>query len=73
MNKDLKSGDPVRWATSQGETHGKVVKKQTTPSQIKGHKVAASKDDPQYVVRSDKTGAVAAHRPEALKKDRPSR
>jgi hypothetical protein len=68
MAKALKKGDKVAWATSQGETQGKVVRKQTTPTKIKGHKVAASKDDPQYIVRSDKTGKEAAHKPESLKK-----
>jgi hypothetical protein len=68
MAKDLKPGDKVAWNTSQGETRGTVVKKQTKATTIKGHKVAASKDDPQYVVRSDKSGEKAAHQPEALKK-----
>jgi hypothetical protein len=68
MAKGLKTGDKVSWDTSQGETHGVVEKKQTRETQIKGHKVAASKDDPQYIVRSDKSGKTAAHKPEALKK-----
>ncbi|MBU8536343.1 hypervirulence associated TUDOR domain-containing protein [Falsiroseomonas tokyonensis] len=67
-DKTLKPGDKVAWGTSQGETHGKVVRKQTSPTEIKGHKVAASKDDPQYIVESDKTGARAAHKPSALHK-----
>ena len=36
--------------------------------QINGHKVAASPENPEYVVRSDKSGAIAAHKPEALTK-----
>jgi hypothetical protein len=68
MAKDLKPGDKVAWNTSQGETRGEVVKRQTRPARIKGHKVEASEDEPQFVVRSDKTGAVAAHRPGALKR-----
>jgi hypothetical protein len=61
-------GDPVSWKSSQGEVKGKVVKKLVHPSKIKGHDVAASPENPEYLVRSDKTGAVAAHKPEALKK-----
>jgi plastocyanin len=68
MTKTLKAGDKVKWGTSQGETHGVVEKKQTAPTKIKGHKVAASKDDPQYIVKSDKSGAKAAHKPEELRK-----
>ena len=68
MAQSLKSGDKVKWNTSQGETRGKIVKKQTTPTKIKGHKVAASKDDPEYIVKSDKSGKIAAHKPTQLKK-----
>jgi plastocyanin len=68
MAKDLKPGDKVRWDTSQGETHGEVVRKQTSPTQIKGHRVAASKEDPQYIVKSAKSGKQAAHKPDELKK-----
>jgi hypothetical protein len=58
----------VEWNTSQGKTHGKVIKKQTSETHIKSHKVAASKDDPQYIVKSDKSGKKAAHKPGELKK-----
>jgi hypothetical protein len=68
MTKDLKKGDKVAWNTSQGETKGKVVRKQTSDTRIKRHEVKASEDDPQYIVESDKTGARAAHKPDALKK-----
>lgn len=68
MTENLKKGDKVEWQTSQGKTHGTVEKKQTSETHIKGHKVAATKDDPQYIVKSDKSGAEAAHKPEALKK-----
>ncbi len=68
MAKTLKPGDTVQWDHSQGTTTGKVVRKQTTPTQIKGHKVAASKSNPEYIVKSDKTGALAAHKPQELRK-----
>lgn len=64
---DLKKGDKVEWDSSGGHSVGKVVKKITTPTTIKGHKVAASKDNPEFIVKSDK-GGEAAHKPEALKK-----
>ena len=66
--KTFKPGDKVAWDTSQGETHGKVVKTQTTPTKIKTHKVAASKDNPQYIVESAKSGKRAAHKPDELRK-----
>ena len=64
---DLKAGDPVEWDSSGGHSKGKVVKKLTSPTQIKSHKVAASKDNPEYLVKSD-TGGEAAHKPASLKK-----
>ncbi|MBC8122355.1 MAG: DUF2945 domain-containing protein [Gemmatimonadaceae bacterium] len=68
MTDELNQGDRVEWSTSQGKTTGVVVKKLTSPINIKGHHVAASKDNPEYLVESDKTGAQAAHKPGALKK-----
>ena len=68
MAKELKPGDKVRWGTSQGETHGTVEKKVTGTTRVKGHVAKASKDEPQFQVKSDKTGAKAVHKPEELKK-----
>ena len=68
MTKELKKGDRVEWNSSGGKTEGEVVKKLTEPTEIKGHHVAASKDNPEYLVKSDKTGKEAAHKPESLKK-----
>ena len=64
---ELHKGDKVSWKSSGGTAHGTVEKKQVTETSIKGHKVAASKEDPQYIVRTD-DGAKAAHKPGALKK-----
>ena len=66
--KSLKPGEKVRWKASQGTITGTVVKKQTSKTKIKTHKVSASRASPEYIVRSDKTGAKAAHKPSALKK-----
>ena len=68
MTKNLKKGDPVEWKTPQGKTSGKVEKKLTSMTKIKGHEVKASKDNPEYLVKSDKSGAKAAHKPGSLKK-----
>ncbi len=68
MTKNLKAGDHVTWETSQGETSGKVVKKETSTTKVGGHIAKATKDDPQYRVKSDKSGKEAVHKPDALKK-----
>jgi uncharacterized protein YijF (DUF1287 family) len=68
MADDLKAGDRVSWKSHGGEAHGKVVRKQTSRTRIKGHEVAASKDDPQFIVETD-DGKRAAHKAEALTRD----
>jgi hypothetical protein len=64
---DLKKGDKVTWQSHGGTAHGKVEKKQTRDTHIKSHVVRASKDDPQFIVRSD-NGGKAAHKRAALHK-----
>jgi plastocyanin len=68
MPKTLKPGDKVTWDHSQGTTTGHVVRKITGPAKIKGHKVAATAENPEFIVKSDKTGALAAHKPGELRK-----
>ena len=67
MSKSLKAGDRVSWSSHGGKAHGKVVKTLTKSTHIKGHKVAASKDNPEYLVETDE-GKQAAHKAEALSK-----
>ncbi len=68
MGDKFKKGDKVEWNTSQGTTTGEVEKKLTSPTDIKGHHVAASKENTQYLVESEKTRKQAAHKPDSLKK-----
>jgi hypothetical protein len=68
MTDTFKVGDKVQWHSPQGTVTGTIKKKLTEPIEIKGHHVSASKDNPEYLVVSDKTGAEAAHKPDALTK-----
>ena len=68
MAEDFKPGDTVEWNTPQGKTKGKVVEKLTSRTEVSGQTVAASDDDPRYLVESEKSGKQAAHKPESLKK-----
>ncbi len=68
MADSIKKGDHVAWNTPQGETEGVVEKKLTAPTDIKAHHVAASKDNPEFLVKSDKSGKEAAHKPDDLHK-----
>jgi len=67
MANQLKSGDRVSWKSHGGTARGKVVKKITSPMTIKGHKVAASKENPEYLVETEE-GARAALKASALSK-----
>ena len=67
MVKSLRAGDKVSWSSHGGTAYGKVVKKVTSPMTIKGHKVAASKDNPEYLVETDE-GKRAAHKAGSLRK-----
>jgi hypothetical protein len=66
--QDFKQGDQVEWNTPQGKTCGTVKKKLTDRTEVGGHTVAASEDEPRYLVQSEKTGKEAAHKPDALEK-----
>ena len=68
MTKSFESGDHVKWDTPQGETAGTVVKKETGTTKAGGHTAKATKEDPQYRVKSDKSGKEAVHKPEELRK-----
>lgn len=66
MSKDLSKGDDVTWKTHGTETEGTVTRKITSDTEAAGRTVRASKDEPQYEVRSDKSGRTAVHKPDAL-------
>lgn len=68
MAQELKEGDKVEWNTPQGKTRGVVKEKLTSRTEVGGQTVAASKDDPRYLVESEKSGKEAAHKPDALTK-----
>jgi DUF2945 family protein len=52
----------------QGKTRGTVKRKLTSETQVGGQKINASKDDPRYLVESEKSGKEAAYKPDALSK-----
>jgi Hypervirulence associated proteins TUDOR domain len=68
MSTEFHKGDKVCWESSQGTIEGTVERKLTEPMEIDRHHVAASPDNPQYLVKSDKTGRMAAHRPTSLQR-----
>jgi Hypervirulence associated proteins TUDOR domain len=68
LAQEFKQGDKVEWNTPQGKTRGTVKKMLTERSEVGGQTVAASEEDPRYLVQSEKSGEEAAHKPDALSK-----
>ncbi len=60
-------GDKVSWGTSGEETRGTVEKKVTGAMKVKGHTAKATREEPQFVVKSA-FGKTAVHKPDDLKK-----
>jgi len=67
-DETFKKGDKVEWKSHGSTAEGKVEKKITSETEAGGRKVKASKDEPQYLVKSEKSGGEAVHKPGALKK-----
>lgn len=68
MSTSFKVGDKVRWNSEAGEIHGKITKVHTQDVEFLGKHRPASTEEPQYEVKSDKTGHSAMHHGEALHK-----
>ena len=51
-----------------GRVRGRITRVITTRITFKGYTVHASKDDPQYEIKSDKTDHIAMHKGSALRK-----
>ena len=66
MAQAFNQGDKVEWNTPQGKTHGTVKKELTSDTEVSGQKINASEEDPRYLVKSEKSGKEAAHKPDAL-------
>ena len=69
MSDDFKKGDHVTWNSHGGTAEGTVERKITEDTESSGRTVRASEDDPQYLVKSDKSGKEAVHKPSALDRD----
>ena len=64
----FKVGDHVGWNSEAGRVRGTIKKRITSEITFKGYTVHASKEEPQYLIKSDKTDHIAAHRGAVLKK-----
>nr|WP_297459559.1 DUF2945 domain-containing protein [uncultured Halomonas sp.] len=68
MATRFKVGDHVKWNSEAGHVSGTITKVHTEDFDYKGHNRRASKEEPQYEIKSDKTEHVAAHKESALSK-----
>ncbi|GAA3624606.1 DUF2945 domain-containing protein [Streptomyces chitinivorans] len=66
-DRKFRKGDEVSWKSHGSEAVGRVEKEITSRTEAGGRTVDASPDDPQYQVRSEKSGGRAVHRPDALR------
>lgn len=68
MAKTFKRGDHVEWNSEAGRVRGTIVKRVVSDTKFKGYVHHASKDEPQYIIKSDKTDHIAIHKGKALKR-----
>jgi len=68
MADDFNVGDHVEWNSEAGRVRGTIKKKHTSEITFKGYTVHASSEEPQYLIKSDKTDHLAMHMGSALQK-----
>jgi hypothetical protein len=66
MAKTFKRGDHVQWNSEAGIVRGVILKQIVSDVRIKGYVHHASKEEPQYFIKSDKSDHVAIHKGKAL-------
>jgi hypothetical protein len=68
VKKRFKRGDHVSWNSEAGRVRGRITRVVTTNITFKGYTVHATKEDPQYEIKSDRTEHLAMHKGSALRK-----
>ncbi|HTN06578.1 DUF2945 domain-containing protein [Agriterribacter sp.] len=68
MAASFKTGDHVSWNSEAGHVSGTIIKVHTADFIYKGYTHHATKEDPQYEIKSDKSDHIAAHKGSALRK-----
>jgi hypothetical protein len=66
--KRFRRGDHVSWNSEAGRVRDRITRVITTRITFKGYTVHATKDDPQYEIKSDTTDHLAMHKGAALRK-----
>ena len=68
MERKFKVGDKVSWNSEAGRVSGTIIKIHTKDFNYKGYTHHATKEEPQYEIKSNKTDHIAAHKGSALTK-----
>ena len=68
VKHEFKVGDHVVWNSEAGRVRGTIKKKVTSAIKFKTYTVRATAEEPQYLIKSDKTDHLAMHKGAALKK-----
>jgi hypothetical protein len=66
MGHKFRTGDHVKWNSEAGTVSGKIIRVHEKNFDYKGYTHHASKEEPQYEIKSDKTDHIAAHKGPAL-------
>ena len=70
MPRAFKIGDHVTWNSEAGQVSGRIVAVHASDVTWKGYIHHATRDDPQYEIKSDKTDHVALYKGSALRRIR---
>ncbi len=55
MSKIFRRGDHVEWNSEAGRVRGVIIKKVISAVRFKGYMHHASRTEPQYIIKSEKT------------------
>ena len=68
VKHEFKVGDHVEWNSEAGHVRGTIKKKVTSATKFKTYTVRVTEEQPQYLIKSDKTDHMAMHKGAALRK-----
>jgi hypothetical protein len=68
MAHNFKRGERVEWNFRGARAVGKVKRRLVERTEVGGRPVAATPEDPRYLVVTDRGGVEVAKRPEALRR-----
>jgi hypothetical protein len=68
MGAIFEVGDHVSWNSEAGRVRGTIRRKITKPITFNGYRVRASKETPQYLIKSATTDHLAMHKGSALRR-----